>query len=116
MNTHSNSRVNAWPVSRTGVAPRFTKHGEHDMHPQTARSAQRHGFTLIELLVVIAIIAILAALGEPEDRARLDFWATYPECNTKAAARLGLKKGMCATFAYAVFGRPTAPRSLRPDG
>jgi len=42
--------------------------------------------------VYCAGVDFLAEFGEPEDRARLEFWSSYPECNTKAAARLALNK------------------------
>jgi hypothetical protein len=62
----------------------------------------------------------LARRADPElraeDRARLEFWATYPECNTKAVAQLGRRKWRCAEFADIVSGRPTASPSRRPDG
>jgi hypothetical protein len=40
--------------------------------------------------VFCAGVDFLAEFGEPEDRARLEFWSSYPECNTKGAARLAL--------------------------
>lgn len=42
--------------------------------------------------VFCAGVAFLAELGEREDRARLEFWARYPEDNTRRAARCALEQ------------------------
>jgi hypothetical protein len=40
--------------------------------------------------VFCAGVEFLIDLGEPDDRARIEFWASYPEYNTKRRAARGL--------------------------
>ncbi len=46
--------------------------------------------------VFVAGVEFLGELGDADDRARLEFWAHYPECNTKAAARRVLTHAVAA--------------------